>query len=335
MKKIELVHGGLILPITDYLSHQGANVELLLEQVGISPAVVDLEQNPQPLPLPLLTRFLERAAAHVGDYKLTFRALNSNERLPKGELAFIRIRRQETPFEAIRAMVKSTDASTVSKVRLKRSAGKLWIDHEWPRENYHASQQTEQYAVTVFIDAVRCVLGADWRPANIHLTAAQWLPALPLEWGDSNPNFNCRMTAIAIKISDLAKPVYLSTGFPNETGSEETSPFNFGDAPPEVIQESVNQLIWQLGTSMRVIADAFGMNERTLRRRLRESGLIYQDILDEHRFRQAVRLLRDDDVSVTDLAFQLGYDYPHNFSRAFRNRIGMSPSKYRTLALSE
>lgn len=74
------------------------------------------------------------------------------------------------------------------------------------------------------------------------------------------------------------------------------------------------------------VAGRLFVSDRTLKRRLHESGTSFQDLLDEARHRDAVRLLRNGDLEIQDVAAALGYSDPPSFSRAFRRWTGRSPS---------
>jgi len=47
------------------------------------------------------------------------------------------------------------------------------------------------------------------------------------------------------------------------------------------------------------------------------------------RMRHAVTMLRDSDLSITEIAIQLGYSDSAHFTRAFRRWTCVAPSKYR------
>lgn len=80
------------------------------------------------------------------------------------------------------------------------------------------------------------------------------------------------------------------------------------------------------------IASAVGMSERTLQRRLRESGTSLRAVLDEARRAIAMRELARPSRSVTDVAFLLGFSETSAFDRAFRRWTGMSPVAFRRRA---
>lgn len=48
-----------------------------------------------------------------------------------------------------------------------------------------------------------------------------------------------------------------------------------------------------------------------------------------HRTQLAKRLLRYDSLSVSSIAFAVGYDSPSGFSKTFKRRVGVSPIAYR------
>ncbi|MDP9141490.1 MAG: AraC family transcriptional regulator [Pseudomonadota bacterium] len=80
------------------------------------------------------------------------------------------------------------------------------------------------------------------------------------------------------------------------------------------------------------VASRLNLSERTLKRRLHERGLGFQQLLDEARRRDAVQLLGDASLSIEQIALRTGYTDPANFTRAFRKWMGTTPSEYRLAA---
>lgn len=71
------------------------------------------------------------------------------------------------------------------------------------------------------------------------------------------------------------------------------------------------------------------VSPRTLRRKLSAQGSGYQALLDEARRRDACRLLESSGLDLQSIAAQLGFHNPANFTRAFRQWTGRTPSDYR------
>ena len=71
------------------------------------------------------------------------------------------------------------------------------------------------------------------------------------------------------------------------------------------------------------------MSARTLQRRLQEQGTSVVELLSEVRKELACVYLRDKTLSITEVAFLLGFEDSSGFARAFRRWTGQSPSEYR------
>lgn len=77
------------------------------------------------------------------------------------------------------------------------------------------------------------------------------------------------------------------------------------------------------------LARQFRMTPATLRRRLRSEGQSFASITDEIRSTQAQALLRESELSVADIASEVGFSEPSAFHRAFRKWTGASPAAFR------
>lgn len=80
---------------------------------------------------------------------------------------------------------------------------------------------------------------------------------------------------------------------------------------------------------LSLVAEIVGMSERTLQRRLAQSGSTYSEIVQETRFSIASDLLTDSDLNIADIALAAGYENAPHFSRAFKRLMGMTPRDYR------
>jgi AraC-like DNA-binding protein len=81
--------------------------------------------------------------------------------------------------------------------------------------------------------------------------------------------------------------------------------------------------------NLRNLADLLYVSERSLQRRLTDSGTSFRQLQEETRFDLAKKFLHTTDSSVTEIGFELGYTMPANFSRAFQRWAGVSPRQYR------
>ncbi|PDS59962.1 AraC family transcriptional regulator [Rhizobium anhuiense] len=98
------------------------------------------------------------------------------------------------------------------------------------------------------------------------------------------------------------------------------------------ITESVERVLRQRlqdRINIAKVARELGMSERTLRRRLAESNVSFQGLLDGLRKNRTLELLANRQLSVEQIAFAVGFTDPHNFRRAFRRWTGTTPGALR------
>ncbi|OZG75520.1 hypothetical protein BTA51_02470 [Hahella sp. CCB-MM4] len=77
------------------------------------------------------------------------------------------------------------------------------------------------------------------------------------------------------------------------------------------------------------VSQRLNMSARTLQRKLKEEGTTYQNELDHIRRELAESYLGHSRLSVSEIAFLLGYQEQSSFNHAFREWLGMSPGAYR------
>jgi YesN/AraC family two-component response regulator len=59
------------------------------------------------------------------------------------------------------------------------------------------------------------------------------------------------------------------------------------------------------------------------------TGLTYQSYLNRVRIEQAKKLLNDNELSITDTGYAVGYSDLTHFERIFKKLTGATPSQYR------
>ena len=77
------------------------------------------------------------------------------------------------------------------------------------------------------------------------------------------------------------------------------------------------------------LAEKLSMSVRTLRRRLKEEGSSYRELLDEIRYGLAREYLGQTQLPLEEISGLLGYTEAGNFSHAFKRWSGMSPREWR------
>lgn len=76
-------------------------------------------------------------------------------------------------------------------------------------------------------------------------------------------------------------------------------------------------------------ASTLGVSSRSLRRRLQQEGSTFGSVLVEARKELAIRLLLESDEAVSSIGYQIGFEHPTHFGRAFKKWTGQSPTQFR------
>jgi AraC-like DNA-binding protein len=95
------------------------------------------------------------------------------------------------------------------------------------------------------------------------------------------------------------------------------------------VQRAIAERLAHDGARLNEVAQALGLSARTLQRRLAEAGTPFQGLLDATRRELAQHYLRDETLSLTEVAFLLGYAEQSSFNHACRGWFGESPGRVR------
>ena len=79
------------------------------------------------------------------------------------------------------------------------------------------------------------------------------------------------------------------------------------------------------------VARRLGMSSRTLSRKLGEEGTSFAEILDQLRAALAKHYLDDEALSVSEIAWLLGYREVSSLTHAFKRWTGRTPRQFRSL----
>jgi AraC-like DNA-binding protein len=80
---------------------------------------------------------------------------------------------------------------------------------------------------------------------------------------------------------------------------------------------------------MAFAARRLGLSARSLRRKLQLEGMSYSDVVDDALATLAKRLLADEQRTIEQTAYELGFSAPSAFHKAFKRWTGVTPSDFR------
>ncbi|WP_038343723.1 helix-turn-helix domain-containing protein [Acinetobacter sp. A47] len=76
-------------------------------------------------------------------------------------------------------------------------------------------------------------------------------------------------------------------------------------------------------------AKVLNLSTKTLQRYLQQHGVEFQGLKQQISTERAIDLLEHSTLTITAIAYELGYSNPANFTRAFNKMMGCSPQAYR------
>lgn len=212
--------------------------------------------------------------------------------------------------------------SSSAAYSLETSARWAWLSNEG-RRLFVEDTQAQLFQVFGMIQFVQLAAGPDWRPDEIRFTFPRNKTIADAE--DLNPSrilFDQAIPGILFPQHILSMTVGRGFGERREVR-----------APPARFSEQLSEVILPyLGVDRidkRIAAEIIGVSPRTLQRRLDDELTSFSKILERLRMQRAQAMLGQPDIKLIEIAFELGYEHPPSFTRAFLRWAGVTPSEYR------
>ena len=98
------------------------------------------------------------------------------------------------------------------------------------------------------------------------------------------------------------------------------------------VENAIAALLPHREMRFNTVAAHLGMSERTLARRLESEGHTFSRILDDLRLALARRYLAESEMSISEIAWLMGYSEVANFTHAFHRWTGTNPRTERAKA---
>jgi len=206
--------------------------------------------------------------------------------------------------------------------------GDLWFGHRLLSHGESDAWQSNLYVIGWRLKVIRLADPA-WSPAQI-LMRSKATPGHGevIEMTGSTARFEQTRTGFMVPASMLAQPVAESSA---QGVNKDVNP-----APtpiPDNYAESLKQIIrtYADGCWLNVdeASEVTDQSVRTIQRRLSMEQNTYSNLVQQCRAEMAGDLLENSDISMAEIAHQLGYGNQGNFTRAFYRWARVSPSEFR------
>ncbi len=93
----------------------------------------------------------------------------------------------------------------------------------------------------------------------------------------------------------------------------------------EVLEENISNAEFDVET----LSKQFYLSRCHFTRKIKQiTGLSPKEIIDTFRLKRAGQILRQQKISISEVAYMVGFDHPNSFSRAFRKFYNMTPTEF-------
>lgn len=192
--------------------------------------------------------------------------------------------------------------------------------------------QRFDYVATVFLTGAQWISGQRLVPQVLHVPFPT--PADTRPWRDA---YGCPIVfgASSFRAEFLSSDLDRAIPTSDPTLADiclrmtEQAAQDFGDGFAGKVRQALSRVLSKGDPRREHVAELLCVSERTLQRRLSEEGTSFAELVDAVRREVAERLLAQSQLSVTEMAYELGFSDPSNFYRACKRWFGCSPSEFR------
>ena len=334
MKPIPIYRAAHLLPYVQWLRTAGAPVERGLRQAKL-PTLID-DRPDAYLPLAPSIAFLEKMGRSQGIDELGLRAAQQLNMADLSDPLVASVLQSPTLRVALEHFAKLAyleDSSLRLWISSEKSIAKLCWVSAFPF-NPQGLRYDDWSNVLTLLSIARAFLGATWQPNEMAFRSNVPLARFAFEQYQNTHFLIGQRTAwISLPRSFLSLSPRASGDAPGVPRTSSPEHSLHGDAPlldfPGSLRRVLTPYLPGDRPSIKFAAELAGTSVRTLQRRLQQFGMSFSDVLDQARFEVASTLLRERDTKVIDIAYEVGYEDPAHFTRAFRRLANITPRQYR------
>lgn len=329
-RETRLIRGATLKGYAEAATAVGLNPQAMLQQIGLEPRLLT---DPDTLfSFDGWLRLLAASASQSGDPYFGMRAAIARGIPDLGAVSLL-MREAETLEEAIRLYTSHLTLHTDGTfIQLDKRFEDPLIVIEIPGETREQSIQATQFGVVGVIMQIRWLIGGAFQPELVSFshpkpTHGRGMPRFfecPVSYGQI-------LSGIVVNRAILPQPLVTSPPFLRKLALQHLEPVL--QRPPDSFAARAAQLIRQMledeDCSADAVATRFGIDRRTLNRRLAAEGETFSSVLQQVRIERVRQALAQPRYSVTELAGVAGFRNLSSFSRWFHQSFGCTPSAWR------
>ncbi len=331
MKDVLLIRGSSLSGFDTLVADFGGDAVALLAVAGVDPD--DIGDHERFIVFRNAVLAVESAAAVLGvpDFGRRLADLQNIDILgPVGVAA----RTAATVGEALEIFDTYMDtysAAILAQVGPGPDDGLARFEYSFLMDPAPPQAQSIELALGLTLRVFRVLLGTTYRPVAVHLPhSALDLPSSYRHYFGCSPRFNEPVAGFTVRVADLDRPLGRDPLVHQVAMNYLVDVMRHRErAIPGSVRSIVRQLLPTRRLNIDLVASQFNMHPKALQRRLAAEGTSFAELVDETRRDIAQRLLIGSDLSVAQVARQLGYTEQSTLTRACRRWFDASPTEFR------
>jgi AraC-like DNA-binding protein len=221
------------------------------------------------------------------------------------------------------------------RVQMTRREGNLVIEVRVVGVPRFLAAQNAELAIAVILKSLRAITGRNVHPAKITLIHVhnsslrefERFCGCVIEFGGATDElvFANETLAIPLITEDLRLLDVLRPICDEAVKQRETAPGSLR----ALVENEAQKLLPHGGAQRHIVARKLALSTRTLARRLASQGTSFEQVVDELRRTLALQYMKTPGISLSQVAWLLGYEGATSFNHAFKRWTGRSPSAAR------
>jgi AraC-like DNA-binding protein len=311
------------------------NIEVapLLQRVGLSERILDNRQHR--ISAVAQVKLLECAAEALGDSAFGLH-LAQQANLRRAGLLFYITSAARTIGETLRLYERYCRiVNEAVRVKLSPVQNGVVIEVNFVGISRHLFRQNAEFVLAASLKGMRENVGRNVRPVrvtfaharNSNLEEFERFFGCPVEYGSASDQWSFSNATLAVPLI-TGDPYLLETlqPFCDEAARERNTAVG---TLRSSVENQAQKLLPHGKANRQAVARALGISERTLSRKLADEGTTYEELVDHLRRSLAFQYIKARSISLSQIAWLLGYEGSTSFSHAFARWTGRSPSAVR------
>jgi len=319
--------------LAEELRRRGAAVGRILAEAGLTDRALNAEDAR--VPFTRSAAFFELAAAGVNDARLGLHFAQTRDARDGGLLAYVGLS-SATVGDAIKNISRYRKvANDATEMDIGALDEKGVVDWWFQGSQAQPIRQFREFSAANFWRSIRQAAGRELRPVSLCMTHPRNSHIAEFErFFGCEVTFGAPVNRLVMKREDLSAPLLTSDdrlltvlrAYCRDVLAARAR------TQPTLIEQVEREIANRLAkgeATLENVAQALAMSSRSLSRRLAEQGGGFNDILRDLRKALALSYLENSDLSLTEIAFLLGYGEISTFSATFRRWTGTTPGAAR------